>query len=197
MNKKIAMSAISIMGSLAIMGGVTFALFDDSVTATNNTFAAGNADLKIAPDATGSPGPYADTIPGPNFSGMFPGQTKTFEFWLKNESLSAIDLDLTADVEDILPSGDGDQVIDNALLVSWVCDTSGNGGLEEAPTAEFSPRDWFNGGDASVGTLIPGDEMICRMFGRLPSDTDNAVAGQSVEFDVRYGATQVPLPSPS
>lgn len=47
MNSKIAMSALSIMGSLAIMGGATFAFFSSSATSTGNVFASGNLELLI------------------------------------------------------------------------------------------------------------------------------------------------------
>jgi predicted ribosomally synthesized peptide with SipW-like signal peptide len=195
MNKKILMSGMSIVASLAIMGGTTFALFDDSVTATNNTFAVGNADLQIAPDTGSGPGTFVESIPGPSFTGMFPGQTKTFEFWLKNSSTSTIDLALTADVSAINPAADGDQDVDNVLLVSWVCDTDGDGGVaDNTPSSEFSPRDWFTGGNAGVGTLIPGEQMICRMFGELPSSASETVEGETVAFDAKYDATQVVAP---
>lgn len=193
MNKRIAMSALSIMSSLAIVGGTTFALFDDSVTQTANTFAVGDANLQIAIDTGSGPGTFGETIVGPSFTGMFPGQTKTFEFWLRNSSTAAIDLDLVADVTAIVDPVDANDLIDNTLLVSWVCDLSGDGSLaDETVTSEFSPRDWFIGGDAALGSLIPAEQMICRMFGELPSTATNDVAGETVAFDVEYGATQVP-----
>lgn len=192
MNIRIAFSILTILASAGIMAGATFAFFTDQATSTNNTFSAGNADLQIAVDVVGSE-VFADTIAGPNFTGMFPGETRNFDFWLKNNSASAINLNLTADVDDILPAADGVQDIDNELLVRWTCDLDGNLSLgDETPTSEFSPRDWFTGGNASLGSLIPAEQMFCRMSGRLPSDTDNSVAGESVEFDVLYDATQAP-----
>ena len=65
-NRRIAMGVVSIMSAFAITGGATFALFDDSVTQTNNTFAVGDANLQIAPDVTGNPGAFGETIPGPS-----------------------------------------------------------------------------------------------------------------------------------
>lgn len=47
MNSKIAMSALSILASLAIMGGATFAFFSDSGTSSGNVFAAGNLNLQL------------------------------------------------------------------------------------------------------------------------------------------------------
>jgi len=191
MNKKIALSAMSILASLALLGGATFALFTDTATSEDNTFVSGNADLQIALDVE-SPGIFGESIAGPNFTGIFPGESRDFDFWLKNNSASKIDLDVTADVSSITPAGDGDQTIDNVLLVKWTCDLDGDGDLsDETPTAEFSPRDWFNGGNAALGSLTPAEEMLCRMTGRLPSDADSTVADQTVVFDVEYDATQV------
>lgn len=187
------------MGALLIMGGATFAAFSDSVTATGNTFAVGDAELQIALDTGSGPGVYGDTIDAPNFSGMFPGQVKEYTFWLKNESSAAINLDLVADVTSVSDPVDANDMIDNVLLVSWVCDTDGNLGLgDNTPTAEFSPRDWLDGGNTGIGSLAPGAQMICRMFGRIPDSAGNDIAGETVEFSVEYGATQVmPTPSPS
>ena len=136
---------MSIMGSLAIMGGVTFALFDDSATAQSNTFATGNADLQISLDTGGVPDGFGSTVDGPDFTGVLPGQTRTYDFWLKNNSSDPIVLDLTADVNAITPADDPDQDIDNALLVRWVCDNDLNLDLSnDIPSSEFSPRDWLN-----------------------------------------------------
>jgi predicted ribosomally synthesized peptide with SipW-like signal peptide len=195
MNRKIAISSMSILGALVIMGGATFAAFSDSVTATGNTFAVGDANLEIALDSTG---PFNSTIEAPDFSGMFPGQTKEYTFWLRNNSTAAIDLDLVADVTSISDPVDANAEIDNVLLVSWVCDTDGNGGLvDNTPTSEFSPRAWLDGGNTSIGSLGAGEQMVCRMFGRLPSSAGNDIAGETVSFSVEYGATQVfPTPTP-
>ena len=48
MNTKIAMSAMSIVASLAIMGGATFAFFSSSATSTENVFATGSLVLGLS-----------------------------------------------------------------------------------------------------------------------------------------------------
>ena len=48
MNKKIALSAMSILASLALLGGATFAFFSDAGTSSNNVFATGTLDLKLS-----------------------------------------------------------------------------------------------------------------------------------------------------
>lgn len=50
MNKKIALSAISILTSLALLGGATFAFFSDVGTSSENVFGAGALDLKLSDD---------------------------------------------------------------------------------------------------------------------------------------------------
>jgi spore coat-associated protein N len=196
-NRHILMSFLSIVMALAVMTGGTLAFFTDTASSTGNTFSTGNADLQIAADVEGAEA-FSNSITGPNFSGIVPGEIKEFTFWLKNNSSGTINLDLTADVSAITPSSDVEQTIDNALLVSWVCDLSGDGNLaDETPTSKFSPREWLTGGNAGLGSLTPSEQMICRMFGELPSSADNTLAGQSVSFDAVYNATQVtPTPTP-
>lgn len=46
-NRKIAMSAMSIVTSLTIMGGTTYAFFSDTGTSSGNTFSTGTLDLKL------------------------------------------------------------------------------------------------------------------------------------------------------
>lgn len=47
MNTKIALSGLSILASLALMGGATFAFFSDSGTSSGNVFSTGTLDLKL------------------------------------------------------------------------------------------------------------------------------------------------------
>src|SRR3989344_2122501 len=46
-NKKIALSLLSIASALVIVGGATFAFFSDTKTSTENTFAAGTLEVSI------------------------------------------------------------------------------------------------------------------------------------------------------
>ncbi len=187
-NKKILVSGLSVVSTLALMGGTAFALFSDTATATNNTFATGNADLQISLNGED----YDDSIPGPTFTGMFPGDSRTYDFWLKNNSSAAISLNLTSDVSAINPDPDGNQEIDNTLLVSWVCDPENDGFGDNIPTSEFSPRDWFNGGNASLGSLAQNVELACQLTGRIPSSADGSIAGETIVFDAVYDGVQAP-----
>lgn len=47
MNRRILMSVLAISITLALVGGATFALFQDTETSSGNTFTSGTLDLKI------------------------------------------------------------------------------------------------------------------------------------------------------
>lgn len=51
MNTKIALSGLSILASLTLMGGATFAFFSNSGTSTGNSFSTGTIDLKLSDSA--------------------------------------------------------------------------------------------------------------------------------------------------
>lgn len=186
------MSAMSILSALTIMGGATYAAFSGSASATSNTFATSTAELLISSDPSGTEGTFSPTVDGQDFSGVLPGQTKTFNFWLKNNS-SDMAMSLVADVSAIVDADDSSQQLDNQLLVSWTCDSDGDNSLgDETPSPEFSPRDWLVGGNASILASLPAStKRFCQMTGRLPSTATNDAAGETMSFDVMYDGTQI------
>lgn len=192
MNKKIAMSFMSITAALLVMGGATYAAFSGSATATSNTFASGTVELLISLDPAGTDGTFSPTVNGEDFSGLLPGQTRTASFWLQNTSTDSA-LSLVSDVTAITDADDLTQQLDNQLLVSWTCDTNGDNSLGgETPSPEFSPRDWLVGGNASILPSIPaGAKRFCQMSGRLPASATNDAAGETISFDVKYDGTQI------
>ena len=196
MNKKIAMSGLSIFAALAVMGGATFAAFTDTATATNNTFASGNADLLIAVDGgLGEPNleVFAPSIAGADFDNVFPGFNQNFMFWLKNTSDSNIELNITADLLNLVQTGTD---LDDALLIKWVCDLNNDTVLDQNTEAssEFSVRQWVDGGFATLGSLAQNEAMKCGMYSRVPTTATNDIAGESISFDVTYDATQSVAP---
>ncbi|MBI4137359.1 hypothetical protein HY469_04820 [Candidatus Roizmanbacteria bacterium] len=50
MNTRIALSGLSILTVLSLVGGATFALFSDEATSANNVFATGTLDLQLDDD---------------------------------------------------------------------------------------------------------------------------------------------------
>lgn len=192
-NRRIAISAMSIVGALAIMGGATFAFFTDTAQSTGNTFSSGNADLQIAPDNNGAPGTFTQNLSDAfNVANIMPGYDESHLFWLKNASASNISLDLLTDVSNYSAPNNPDLALADNLLVSWRCDTNQNNSLDEAYTAEFSVKQWFDGGNAALGTITHNDEMFCEMRTRVLSSVDSSVANGTVDFDVKFDGTQLP-----
>lgn len=191
MNTKIALSGFSIITALALTAGATFALFTDQASSNNNSFTSGNASLEIAEDTGSGPGTFSPSIAGVTFNNIFPGFDDRHLFWLKNTSTSPIDLNLTADLADLTG---GPAELDDALLIKWICDTSGNGGFEagDAESSEFSVAAWLSGGNASIGSLTPGEQMICSMNARVLDTATDDISGETLGFDVLYDATQAP-----
>lgn len=192
MNRKIAMSMLSIVAALTLMGGATYAQFASSALSDNNTFATGNADLKIAPDVNNGPGTYAAFIPGFSATGnIFPGYTQNFKFWLKNTSTTAIDLSNIARFVDVQGTGFIEPLQD-ALQVTFTCTRIGDSVVTTA--GPFSVNAW-EAGQAPVGTLlggnVPASEAQCVMNASLPLSADNTVQNSTVRFDAQFDATQV------
>ena len=195
-------SALVIFGALAAVAGVSSALFSDSATLENSTFATGEgADLLIAPEGPESPGTYADSILGPTITNMLPGDTETFTFWLKNNSDSeTLSLDLSTIIENVnsLPV---DSTLRDDLSVGFTCDV----GDDDSTTPDgpgITPKtlnDWDNDVSAmtGLGTLGPNDgtvngigsdEAECIMTATLSSSS--TAENNSVNFDAEFTGTQ-------
>lgn len=175
MNSKIAMSTLSIVTSLALMGGTAFAAFVSTATATGNTFSTGNADLQISTNAVDY-GPSISNF----FSGtdIFPGDSRTYTFYLKNNSADNLTLNIDASFTD----GSGDTTLQDALITDFACD---NG----ADPAAFSVTSML-GGSVDLGNLNSGAAMTCTLTVSLPASADDSVAGQTIGFNALFNATQ-------
>lgn len=198
MNKKIAMSALSIMSALTIMGGATLAAFTSQATLANNTFATGNADLLIADDNAGSPGAFAASVPGANITGIFPGYTTEKLFWLRNSSDSEIGMNVRADLSNLGGSFHGtDGSLPNKFRVQFSCDTDGNGlGVgTDTTTGNFTVSEWISGGDDALGVLAQNNNMLCKMIASLDVNAGNELQDSNISFNSIFNGTQVANPS--
>ena len=198
MNKKIAMSALSIVSSLVIMGGATYAAFTTQATLANNTFATGNADLLIANDNSGTPDPFAATIPGVDIDGIFPGFTTDKLFWLRNESDSAIGLNVRGDLSNLGGAFHGtDGSLPDKMRVQFSCDTDGNGlGVgTDTTTGNYTVREWINGGDDAMGVLAQNQQFLCKMIASLDVNAGNELQDSDISFNAIFNGSQVANPS--
>jgi len=186
MNRRIAMSAFSILSALALLGGGAFAAFTTSATSNGSTFSTANPLLKIANDSGDTPGTYQTQIPSPiNVSGLVPGGSKIFKFWLKNDggltdgtlSLNTIFGNLGGNGA----SGNGG-VLDTNLHVSLSC--AGVGNVADTLFNNYEG----SGQDVIGGSLAPQGETECTMTVSLPSGNSNA-KGQTLNFDATFNGS--------
>lgn len=110
MNKKIALSAMSILTSLALMGGATFAFFSDVGSSTGNIFGAGSLNLQLDDNNETFTDNVSLSIIATN---LMPGSSFTDSISLHNEgSLPIAEVEFGANQTDNVNGGDGSDLAD-------------------------------------------------------------------------------------
>src|SRR3989344_915283 len=135
MNKKIALSAMSILTSLALLGGATFAFFSDEGTSTDNTFGAGTLDLLLDNDGV----TFLDDVTATfDVDGMAPGDSAAQEISFHNAgSISIAEIAMKLDCVGTDPDTDPSNLCDVLNLK-----------IHEGGTA--------SGGECGAGTDVTG-----------------------------------------
>jgi len=168
-NKKIAFSAMSILASLAIMGGATFAYFTSSQSVSGNTIATGTMNFQgIISDtsgiSTGDSGKFST-------SSLLPGESLVRCLWVKNTGTVAGRYKIYATAES------GDTSLGNLLTISATLNpTSGNcsglsnpfgGGTLYGP-GDLAKGDWQN--VPSRGSFLSSDPTTGTPFKILSAE---------------------------
>ena len=140
-NKKIAMSAMSIVAALTLAGGATFAFFSDEATRPSNTFGTASMDLELANDGV----TFLDDVTATfSVSNMIPGQIRAQTITFRNNGTTpiaeiAMKLDATS-ADDSSPDGsDLRNVLNVRVFEGSTADgtnTSCTGGTEVTSTIE-------------------------------------------------------------
>ena len=95
LNKKIALSAMSILASLALLGGATFAFFSSAGTSTDNVFGTGTLTLLLDDVDDTTPAATIDASFGD--SSMAPGETTSGFISMHNDgSIDIVEVNLGA-----------------------------------------------------------------------------------------------------
>lgn len=200
---RMLLSFALVFAALAAVAGISNALFtSEPAIADENTFTTGSADLLIAPDATGTPGTYSNTIPGASVAGLTPGETETFVFWLKNDSDDTMELDLTGDLTNISDLTGTD--FSTTMLIDFGCDVQ-NSTARDGSTPIKALGTWDtdlaqtldDGHHALSGILGPSDltngtgtdEAKCTMTVSL--DESSTSENSTASFDAEFIGTQV------
>jgi len=191
-NTRIAMSAVSIVTSLALMSGAAFAAFTAQATNTGNTFTAGTMTLLLNPTNN-----MSQTTPLFTVAGFMPGQSKAALITLKNNgSVDASHVVLHAinnnpGTKDISPmlnltlinDPSGDDTINNGNRV----DPSGDDGVIAGPTVITSTG--WNDFDLGFALAQAASHQIVAVV-TFDSSANDTFQGANTSFDLTFQANQ-------
>jgi predicted ribosomally synthesized peptide with SipW-like signal peptide len=166
-NKKIMMSAISIVSAMTLMGGATFAFFTDTATSNGNTFTSGTFDLQVKDNDEVFKNDVTQSFATP--TGWAPGDKYVSYICFKNSGTTPIDeilLNLTS------PDANS-TTLDSFIYVSNIelgdvtstptaCDAAGAVGSEGLTNfkALFDSRFGTNASLSSLITQINGTNHV-------------------------------------
>jgi len=183
MSKRILVS-LSIIGVAAtIVIGGTIAYFSDMVATEGNTFATGNADLKIKSTDLENCDTWKDSCTGKTWEGLYPGWSNSYKIWLKNQSASPITLKVVPYIEE---TGSSQDLWNNTYMeITWAdgSHSTGRYSLEEwktNSTIELEPR--LNQ-DQSAGPWVVKFD--------IPEEVGNEIANSSISFNLVFNGVQV------
>ena len=183
-NKKIALSLLSIASALVIVGGATFAFFSDTKTSTENTFAAGTLEVSITDQ-------NADTLFESEaiVSNWAPGDQSFVNFDVKNVG------SLPVNLRGFATGTWGDSGLDSQNMVkviqverwdgsNWVNILSNSSGI----TGYFywSP----NGTNTALYTVTSGDRAQLRLTVEFDTNAGNDFQNQTFTSSLQVEAKQ-------
>lgn len=179
--KKILLSLGTVMtvGGAATVG--TYALLNDSVTLTANSFSTGSVDLQIWDFPTST---YGETTVGFNDT-MLPGGTSgPHVFWLKNND-SGAGLAITG-VATITDFGSGDYDPTDLMITMQAVTPDGSGNVGAPVTQSLAA--WTS--PTAFGPNIP-DNGEQRYHMTVTLDSGVTTSAATVSFDFTFTGTQI------
>ena len=171
-NRKIAMSGLSIFSALVLLGGTAFAAFTVQAQTTGNTFSATNPNLMVSVNGN----PEGSSVAGVNVGGLVPGVASATQ----NFSLHNTDGDTGADMAvtmQLTPTGANTMSGDD-LTIKVNC---GGGDIIDTYT------NWINSAH-SLGTITAGATAACTMNATV-TGAGNSAMGKSAVFDATFTGT--------
>ncbi|MBP8591547.1 SipW-dependent-type signal peptide-containing protein [Candidatus Shapirobacteria bacterium] len=179
--RRIYLSVLAIAATLALVGGATYALFNNAATSGPNTFATGNADLQLRHQLNQA---WADSYGGANWGNLYPGWTASYNVYLKNNSSSPITLKVRPEIKNTSGAG---LLLDNIYLgFSW---SDGS-----HPVGPWPLKDWISvDNNPYLEPVLPqgeGDGSWVVKFS-IPTTAGNEIANQNITFDLVFNGIQV------
>jgi len=185
--KKIYLSILAIVATVALVGGATYAAFTATASNVNNTFSTGNANLLLK-NSVGDE--YSPTKGGAQWDNLYPGYTKSYKVWLKNTSTSLIDFEVYPDVE-INILGDSYHGTDGSLPGKISLQFFAG---DAAVTGKYTLSQWesnYPGGTQTLGVVNNGQERgpWTAVFTVNP-DAGNEIQNSKLHFDLKFVGVQ-------
>jgi len=185
--RKIYLSILAIIATVALVGGATYAVFTNAATSGPNTFATGNADLKLRHQ----PGqPWADSYGGASWGNLYPGWSDSYNVYLKNDSSSPISLRVFPKVANA--TGDG-IMLDRVYLQFLYGDGTPVLNSSGTPCGNVTLRWWLNNPDTfDIGDLTQDQDRgpWVAQFS-IPTTAGNEISNGSIVFDLIFDGIQV------
>ena len=206
LNKKIALSTMSILASLALLGGATFAFFSDAGSSSDNVFNAGTLDMELSDGNQEDLDDVAATwglasAPGDTFTGDLritnTGSVDANHVELKfvntvdeadsgPGTVATIPMDRVIEITTFGWDSDGNGSLETDLLAG-VVDSNGNT-IKDLDDLENQVADDFD--DLLFGGTDTADHVL-RIAGRLhPTLTVDQHQGDSVDMDLTVTMNQ-------
>ena len=187
MNRKIVMSAFSIVTALTMMAGATFAVFTSAASNNGNTFGAGTLVLNV----NGSP---TSSTPLFTVSAAKPGDTSTQTITLTNTGSVAISsIKLTS----IGHSSTSTPDLGTNLTLELFNDTDNNGTFTPGTDLPIGPvggahitqNTWNN---LDLGLTLPALTGTHDIFARITFDqnSNDSFQGTNSSFNFNFQASQ-------
>gem|GEM_PF-3241969 len=183
MNRKIVISAISILSSLTLMAGATFAAFTSSSSNTGNTFGSGTLTLTVTPQG-GTTSTPAFTV-----TNIAPGDFQTKSITLANTG--TVNATLTKLVS-VGHSTSSSPDLGDKLTLQIYDDVNGNGAIDGGDVLKGTGH--VNDGsltniDLGFGITAGGSHKIVAKV-TFDSDATDTYQGKNSSFDLNFQTSQ-------
>ncbi|OQX50332.1 hypothetical protein B5M47_03910 [candidate division CPR3 bacterium 4484_211] len=183
MSKRI-LTSLSIIGVVAaIVIGGTIAYFSDMVATEGNTFAAGNADLKIKSTDLENCDTWKDSCTGKQWQGLYPGWSDSYKIWLKNQSASPITLKVVPYIEE---TGSSQDLWNNTYMeITWADGSHSTG--------KYSLQEWKTNSTIELEPRLNQDQSAGPWVVKfdIPEEVGNEIANSSISFNLVFNGVQV------
>ncbi|MGB9903868.1 MAG: TasA family protein [Desulfotomaculales bacterium] len=191
MKKKIFASMFMIALMAALVGGATFAYFNDTETSTGNSFAAGTLDLKLDGGD--------DNVVKFTASNLAPGQSGKGTWTIRNAGningfvdLTGITVVNTGATPGTSEFADGSGDLGANMNVRLFIDANGNGDYDTGDT------EIYNGPLNSIASdynlnlpLNSGETKYIGLAWNIPGTVGNSIQGDSVSFSMTFSLEQI------